>query len=423
MASVAFSKNGTARVQFKGPDGLRKTVRLGHVSKRDAEAVRLRIEDLVSNRIVGTAPEHGVSAWLAALPDRMYARLARVGLVEPREDTRATVGDLLRRFVETKTVKPGTLAAYQQAIGSLRKHLGEGTPLARLTPAHADEWRKAISDEGLAPATIAKRVHIARQIFKRAVRWGLIPESPFADLRAGSQSNPDRNFYVSRETIATIIAAAPNTRWRAIIALCRYAGLRSPSEIGRLRWCDVNWERGRLTVRSPKTAGYEGHAVRVVPIAPELRPHLLALFEDTEPGVVEVVPRLDSAVNLRTTFQKIIARAGEKPWPRLFQSLRASCATDWCETFPGHVVAGWLGHSPVIAARHYLQTRDAHFDLAAGVGEAAQNAAQQPSDAHRNRPQTRTPTPVFQAVAAGCGPSQSDTECLMGAGGFEPPKA
>jgi hypothetical protein len=48
--------------------------------------------------------------------------------------------------------------------------------------------------------------------------------------------------------------------------------------------------------------------------------------------------------------------------------MRASCATDWVERFPAHVVAGWLGHSPMIAARHYLQTRDVHFDLAAGAG-------------------------------------------------------
>jgi integrase len=46
-------------------------------------------------------------------------------------------------------------------------------------------------------------------------------------------------------------------------------GLRCPSEIAALRWGDVNWKRGRLMVRSVKTEGHEGHAVRVVPIAPE----------------------------------------------------------------------------------------------------------------------------------------------------------
>jgi len=35
---------------------------------------------------------------------------------------------------------------------------------------------------------------------------------------------------------------------------------------------------------------------------------------------------------------------------------------------PAHVVAPpeapWLGHSPLVAAKHYLQTRDAHFEVA-----------------------------------------------------------
>lgn len=142
----------------------------------------------------------------------------------------------------------------------------------------------------------------------------------------------------------------------------------------------MNWERGRLTVRSPKTAGHDGHAVRVVPIAPELKPILLALFTAAEPGTEAVVPRLrDPRTNLRTQFDRIITKAGVKPWPRPFHNMRASCACDWCEHFPGHVVASWLGHSPSIAAKHYLHTRDVHFDLAAGVGEHAERQAHQKS--------------------------------------------
>ena len=44
-----------------------------------------------------------------------------------------------------------------------------------------------------------------------------------------------------------------------------------------------------------------------------------------------------------------------------------------------HVVAKWLGHSPLVAAKHSLQTRDAHFEVAirggARVGEAEAQAA------------------------------------------------
>jgi len=63
-------------------------------------------------------------------------------------------------------------------------------------------------------------------------------------------------------------------------------------------------------------------------------------------------------VNLRTQLERIIAKAGHQVWPRLFQNLRASCATDWVQRYPSHVVAKWLGHSPKVAAQHYLMSRD-----------------------------------------------------------------
>ena len=76
---------------------------------------------------------------------------------------------------------------------------------------------------------------------------------------------------------------------------------------------------------------------------------------------------------------KLIARAGYEPWPRLFLTMRASCATDWAEALPAHAVATWLGHSPLEAAKHYLQTWDAHFEVATRgmprVGEAEAYAA------------------------------------------------
>lgn len=375
MASIGTEgKNGELkRIVYRDDQGRQKSLRLGKCSVRAAQSARAGFERVLEAHRVGSTMHPDGIRWLAAIDDRLHARVARLGLTAPREAERpVTLGELLDRFEAGATVKDATRAAYRQTTGSLREVLGAATAIRSLTAADADRWRKAIVDAGLAPATVAKRVHVARAIFKRAIRWGLMPASPFADLRAGSQANPERAFYVGAEAIEAILAACPDLRWRAIVALARYAGLRCPSELVALRWGDVNWERGRLTVRSPKTAGHEGHAVRVVPLAPELRPILEALFHAAEPGTEAVVPNLsDASANLRTTFRKIIARAGVKPWPRLFHNLRASCATDWVERFPAHAVASWLGHSPLIAAQHYLQVRDSHFESAAGLGEAA----------------------------------------------------
>jgi integrase len=425
MASIGYEgeRGELKRITFRDASGKQKTLRLGKCSERAAQNALAGFERVLeAHRLGSTIHADGVR-WLEAIDDRIHARVVALGLAQPRDTTVMTLGILLDRFDAAASVKPSTRAAYRQTTESLRKHLGGDAPLTELTPAHADGWRKAIAESGLAPATVAKRVHVARAIFKRAVRWGLIPSSPFADLRAGSQSNPERAYYVAPESIRAILAACPDDEWRAIVALSRYAGLRCPSEIVALRWGDVNWERLRLTVRSPKTAGHEGHAVRVVPIAPELRPILQSLFDRAEVGVEAVVPRLrDPAMNLRTTFGKIIARAGVTPWPRLFHNLRASCACDWVERFPAHVVAGWLGHSPLIAARHYLQTRDAHFDLATGgKGEPATNPATQAPQSDSTGDQAETQDPGIPAdlvgAGVGCDPVESEG---MGDTGLEP---
>ena len=288
------------------------------------------------------------------------------GRIRPRGG--GHLANLLDRFDATASVKEGTRTTYLQSLAMLRRHFGETIAIDSMTPAHADEWRKAIGQpdkagKRLATATVAKRVKDAKAVFREAVRWQMIPANPFADLRAG----------------------CPDEQWRAIVSLSRFAGLRCPSEIVAPRWGDMNWERGRLMVRSVKTEGHEGHAVRVVPIVPELRPILQDLFDAAEPGTEADVPRLrDPKVNLRTQLERIIAKACVKPWPRQFHNMRASCATDWVERFPAHVVAGWLGHSPIIAAQHYLQTRHAHFDLAADVGGAVCAAA---NPATHKRPQ------------------------------------
>ncbi len=160
----------------------------------------------------------------------------------------------------------------------------------------------------------------------------------------------------------------PGHEWKLIFALARFGGLRTPSETLLLRWADVDWERGRLLIRSPKTEHHEGKDSRLVPIFPELRPYLEAAWDIAADGAeFVIVQRRDSNVNLRTQLQRIIAKAGLTEWPKLFQNLRATRETELAETYPLHVVTAWLGNSQLIAAKHYLQVTDEHFAKATHI--------------------------------------------------------
>ncbi|MBI2824396.1 MAG: tyrosine-type recombinase/integrase [Planctomycetia bacterium] len=188
------------------------------------------------------------------------------------------------------------------------------------------------------------------------------------------KANRTREHFVSREDADKVLDACPDAQWRLLFALSRYGGLRCPSEHQALTWDDVDWARNRMRITSPKTAHHEGGDERWIPMFPEVRRELEAVWEQTPKGTTHVISRYRDNRNLRTRFAKIITRAGLKPWPKLFQNLRSTRQTELAEEYPAHVVCAWLGNSEAVARRHYLQVTDAHFEKA--TGSAAQKTAQ-----------------------------------------------
>ena len=166
----------------------------------------------------------------------------------------------------------------------------------------------------------------------RQVRRDLVArfgeDKPLRDVTLGD-ADEWRRWLLTRDMAEKVLAACPDNEWRLIFALARFGGLRTPSETLLLRWDDVNW---------------------------------------------------------RTQLERIIHRAGLIAWPKLFQNLRSTRETELAETTPLHVVTAWLGNSQLIAAKHYLQVTDEHFQKAtqnptqnrAEIGQTAAKAVIRP---------------------------------------------
>jgi len=364
MASISYDKKtGRRAVQFVGDDGKRRTVRLGKVNKRQAETAKGYIEDLVACKVTGTAPKRTTAEWLSGLPDLIVRRLERVGLITPQKRREClTVVEWIRQYIESRTdVKPRTRVNLEQAEKDLAglfasKHLDE------ITPGDAEDFRVYLKSRGLAEGTIRRRCKRAKQFFIAAVKRKLIAENPFADIKCGDYANQTRYYFVSQEESWAMLNACPDAEWRLIFALCRFGGLRCPSEVLRLTWADIDWARDRFTVHASKTEHHADGGIRQVPIFPELAPYLAECFEQAEPGIKHVITRYrDGNTNLRTQLHRIIKRAGLTPWPKVFQNLRSTRETELTESFPIHVVCKWIGNSTQVANKHYLQTTDEHF--------------------------------------------------------------
>ena len=322
----------------------------------------------------------------------------------------------------TPEYAPSTFLWYNQTRRRLVDYYGATRPLDRINAAETKDWRQWLAtDQKLGENTIAKTCSFAKQFFGDAVDREILAKNPFEKMKNLTvNENRDRDYFVTRDVAAAIIDACPDAEWRLIFALSRFGGLRCPSEHLRLKWEDVHFgdgseaDPGKITVHSSKTRRHTDKGVRVLPLFPELREH----FEDvytlakakSPDGVVSpsawVITRYrQKNANLRTQLERVIRKAGIEPWPKLFQNLRSTRETELNETYPMHVVCSWIGNSPKVAAKHYLQTTPEHFQKAAAAPEtcsARADFAAKPCNAVQDNSNPSTQVTPLHRVASNC---------------------
>jgi integrase len=367
VASVNKDGKGRWRVQFKVKK--RHTLRLGRqISEKAAKEVGRHIDSIIESRKHGLPIPPDTENWLGRLANDLRVQLVQKEVIEDsgaRGDS--TLGGFLTDYIRTRSdVQPSTKTNYETAKRLLIRFFGDQRKLDSITPGEADEYRLWLGAEGKqAPNTVKRLCGRAKQFFRAALRRRLISENPFQDMKhlIVGASPRERIREIDAATAQRVLNACPNAHWRAIFALARYGGMRVPSEIVLLRWADIDWTNARILVTCQKTKGHEGKETRFTPLFPELRRELEAWRSEAPKGRDYVLkPAISPKTNLRTGLMKILKRAKIKPWPKLFQNLRSSRATELIDNgFPPHVVAEWLGHTVKVAVKHYWQTTDEHF--------------------------------------------------------------
>lgn len=405
MASVSRDKGGCKRLLFMDGEA-RRGLRLGKCSIKAATSFKVHMEALLAERRLGPLGED-TTRWLADLSDGVYAKLAGLGLVAPRQSTHAqavTVAGFVAAYIKGRVdVTARTREIYGNTQANLAAHFGPDRLVSEVTPGDADQFRLYMAGKGYGDATVKRRLGIAKQFFQAAVRSRLIQSNPFSDQKTQVKGNSARFHFVTQDEYQAVMAVCPDTEWKVLFTLARIGGVRVPSETAGLRWTDINWEQGRVMVRSPKTARHgDGHGERLIPLWPELRTVLLLAFDEAPDGAEFVLRHRDSAANLRTHGERIVRRAGLAPWPKLWQNARASREIELCEAFPEHVVAAWIGHNQATARGFYLRVRPSDYERAAGwtapptvaaqkAAHEAQKAAQ-PAAANARQGEPATPT-------------------------------
>jgi integrase len=310
----------------------------------------------------------------------------------------------------------------------LLEHFKHDRDLYSISPDDASCWRDRLSKEGLKDASVKTHIGNAKTIFAEAVRREVIAKSPFEHLKGGV--TPTRNSrYVTPEEMERVLQACPDSEWRLLFGLARYAGLRTPSETHLITVADVDFDGAKLRVRSPKTERYDGHEQRIVPICPRLMSLIRERFEAMAEGEAYLVT-IKGAGGRRRRVLAILAAAKVSPWDDTWQTLRRSCEIEWAQSYPQYAVSRWIGHSITVSGRHYVNSiPDELFAKVAsgGGGEAAQNSAHDTDKATQKAAQHVRESLRTNAakVPKNAGKTRDDATCAhrcrMEPGGIEPP--
>ncbi len=424
MASVSREPSGAYRVQYDDPStGKRRTLRLPVRDRKAAQTIAVHVEHLLNAAITCSPVPPATAHWAASLGEPLRSRLVKAGLVpDTRPPAVPTLGSFVEEYLANRAaeVKASTMKVLRQAARWLLRSLDPKVPIDRVTAADADRVRAELL-RGRAKATANKWTRYAREFFNAAVNRGHIHRNPFGHIKGlAVVGNRERRILVPSDEVRRVLDVIPCPQFRLIVALARWAGLRTPSETMALRWSDIDLPNGRMVVRASKTAHHAGGGVRILPIFPEVRPYLEELWDTLPEGASDrVITRYDDSPNWRTQLNRWCLMAGVKPWPKPFQNMRATRATELADRFPSHVCSSWLGHSERIADQFYRSVTDEHFK------KATQNPTQNPTlrGAANNctnantSPQTLEPQGFLRSLTARCKIVQ---KCSVGEAGFEP---
>ncbi len=375
--------------------GIRKNISLPPIDESDVMLWCKHIDHLKWTIETGSSRDPATLTWLNGLTDDLHTKLARQGLdkariepvvVEPKK--LITVREYCDSFSAAikSDVKLSSQIFYQHVVKRLKEFFGD-QPLEVVTPMEAKRFRTWLEvgsnkrdkpdDDGnikpLAQNTVRRRIGACKKIFGDAIDDGLLSRNPFADLPSTVRSNKDRKKYVPMSDFQLVLNQAPDPKWKLLMLLARVAAFRVPSEVATLRWSDIDVSKKRILVRSPKTEHHQHHESRLLPLFESIETALTEHRDDlVQSGSYKEAGRvfedIDADSNLRTRFECIIRKAKVQQWPKLWQNLRASAATDMAQIFPSFVATGFCGHTLEVAKEHYYMLTDTDLTAALNSG-------------------------------------------------------
>jgi integrase len=320
---------------------------------------------------------------------QVEADLLRGSWADPKLG-RVTFGEWVEQWQPTTAnLRPGTLVLYDYLLRRFLLPAFGPVPLGRLDTMTVRAWLASLHRAGeVTPTTIAKAYRLLRRILNVAVEAGYLPRNPCTVKGAGIE----RAAEMRHASIPHLhqLADAVHDRYRALILLAGYGGLRWAELVGlRRRHVDLAGARvqvveqaaevaGKIIVSSPKTDAGRG-VVTLPRVAVEALAAHLEEYADPDPdGLVFTTPR--GAHLLRSPFNRFVWRPAVEQVGGL-DGLRVHDLRHTAATLAAAAGATTkelmerMGHtSPAVALRYQHVMADRQAQLASALDDLARAA-------------------------------------------------
>lgn len=156
--------------------------------------------------------------------------------------------------------RPKTITSYGYCIGQLKRSFG-GKTLGQIQP-FAIEKHKKMRVEEEAAVSANREIAVLKILFNRCIAWHKYSgANPVKEVKLLKEPKGKLR-YLDHEEEAKLLAHARDPL-RTIILAGIYAGLRIQAEALTLKWEDIDFRRGLLTVRAAYAKSGEGRAVNI----------------------------------------------------------------------------------------------------------------------------------------------------------------
>ncbi len=179
----------------------------------------------------------------------LQRKAERLEAVRPAFDYRGTLADWMEHWMENELLGSVKESSWQTYRNLLTRHLLPrlgGYALTELTPKAVHEFVKELESSGLAESTIRGVYRLLSSAMRYALDEGVIRKNPCRKIHIQHREDGEQRV-LSRSEQEKLRQTADGSRdLHALLSL--YTGMRL-GEICALKWTDIDWEQGTITVR------------------------------------------------------------------------------------------------------------------------------------------------------------------------------